>query len=266
MTRAATAVTSTITQSMAHAQFPEAVRRVFTETFTARDIAEPLASFDVSSSAAAVRDFMDSSDFDVVGVRRAGRVVGYVERASLETGLCGEFIRSLEEMPLVDDTAPLLSVLNVLVEAPRLFVTSLGGVGGIIDSADIQKPPVRMWLFGIVTLIEMRCANLIEQRFPADEWKQYLSEGRLQKAQSLLAERRRRSTSVRLFDCLQFADKGQIVARNEELRSSTMFTSRRQVEDAVAKLEQLRNNLAHAQDIPESDWEIIVQLCALITR
>ncbi len=112
----------------------------------------------------------------------------------------------------------------------------------------------------------MRCAELIERNCPHDQWKQLLSEGRLQKAEALLAERRRRNQAVALFDCLQLADKGQIIARHEPLRNQTVFTSRRQVEDAVAKLEQLRNNLAHAQDIPDSDWDTIVQLCAFITR
>jgi hypothetical protein len=68
---------------MANTPFPAAIRRIFTETFTARDIAEPLASFDASTSAAEVGDFMNSSNFDVVGVRKAGRVVGYVERNNL---------------------------------------------------------------------------------------------------------------------------------------------------------------------------------------
>jgi hypothetical protein len=209
---------------------------------------------------------MTTQDFDVVGVRRAGHVVGYVERGSLENGACGVCLRGLEEATMVEDTAPLLKVLTALAGAPFLLVKSLGGVCGIITPADMQKPPVRMWLFGIVTMIEMRCAELIERHCPADSWKQYLSEGRLQKAQALLEERTRRNQSVGLFDCLQFADKGQIISRNEELRNLTIFTSRRQVQEAMRKLEQLRNNLAHAQDIPASDWDTIVQLCSFITR
>jgi hypothetical protein len=251
---------------MSTTQIPDAVRQIFTETFTARDVAEPLASFDSGTSAEEVRDFMNAHDFDVVGVRRSGRVAGYVHRSSLQNGACGNHSRAIEESQLLQDTAPLLKVLTALSNDPILFVNALGGVGGIITAPDVQKPPVRMWLFGIVTLIEMRCAELIERHCPRDEWKQYLSEGRLQKAQTLLAERTRRNQSLRLLDCLQFSDKGQIIARHEELRSSTIFTSRRQVEDAVSKLEQLRNNLAHAQDIPASDWVTIVQLCAFITR
>jgi hypothetical protein len=122
-----------------------------------------------------------------------------------------------------------------------------------------------MWLFGIVTLVEMRFAELIERHCPADGWKKYLSEARLQKAESLLAERGRRNQTVQLFDRLQLSDKGQIIARNEEVRRRTVFASRSQAEEVVKRLEQLRNNLAHAQDILTSDWNTIIQLCEFIT-
>ncbi len=251
---------------MASTAIPPAVRRVFTEAFTARDVAEPLASFDAGTPAEDVRAFLTAMDFDVVGLREEGQVVGYVERASLQGGSCGQYRRSLDEAKVVSDAAPLLSVLAGLNHAPVLFLRVLGTVGGIVTRADLQKPPVRMWLFGIVTLIEMRCAELIEQHCPADAWVQYLSEARLQKAQALLAERRRRNQALRLFDCLQFSDKGQIVARNEEIRQHTVFPSRRRAEEAIKGLEQLRNNLAHAQDILTGDWDTIIQLCEFITR
>ena len=129
---------------------------------------------------------MTAQDFDVIGVRSAGHVIGYVERGSLENGACGDSLRPLGETTLVEDTAPLLKVLTALAGTPFLLVKSLGSVGGIITLADMQKAPVRMWLFGIVTLIEMRCAELIEHHCPADSWKQYLSEGRLQKAADIV--------------------------------------------------------------------------------
>ena len=79
-------------------------------------------------------------------------------------------------------------------------------------------------------------------------------------------ERSRRNQRARLLDCLQFSDKGQIVARHEGIRQLTIFSSRRQAEDAIRKLEQLRNNVAHAQDIAKPDLETIVQLCDFIMR
>jgi hypothetical protein len=229
-----------------------------------RDVAE--ASFDASAPAAEVQAFMNARGFDVVGIRSEGQVVGFVEQTSLQGGDCGQYQRSLEEAKVLNDTASLLAVIMELGNVPFLFVSVLGKVGGIVTLADLQKPPMRMWLFGIVTLVEMRFAELIECYCPADAWQKYLSQGRLQKAQALLEERGRRNQKLQLLDCLQFGDKGQIIARNEEVRKLTIFASRTQVEDATKRLEQLRNNLAHAQEIPTSDWSTITQLCEFIAQ
>jgi hypothetical protein len=247
-------------------KIPEAIRRIFTEAFIARDIAEPLASFDAGTSAAEVRGYMQSKGLQVVGIRRNGEIVGFVEKHSLDGGPCGASQRPMSEARVLSDSTSLLNVLTEMNPAPYLFITLLGAVGGVITPADLQKPPVRMWVFGIVTLIEIRCMELIERYCPADSWKECVSEGRLQKAQALLDERSRRNQNVRLIDCLQFSDKGQIIARHEELRQHTIFASRRQAEDATKKLELLRNNIAHAQDLSKDDMETIVQLCEFITR
>jgi hypothetical protein len=249
---------------MARPRIPDAIRRVFMETFNARDIAEPLPSFDTDSSCATVRNFMQATGADVVGIRTDGRIAGYVESGWLQEGACGQYQQGFAEAIVLEDTAPLLRVLTGLGQAPFGFVTVFGEVCGIITRGNLQKPPVRMWLFGVVTLIEMRCSELIERHCPSESWTRFLSEARLQKARVLLDERRRRNQSLGLLDCLQFSDKGQIIARNEEIRGLTVFRSRRQAEQAVKELEQLRNNLAHAQDFVAADWATIVQLCDFI--
>ena len=75
-----------------------------------------------------------------------------------------------------------------------------------------------------------------------------------------MAERARRNQDLELLDCLQLADKVQIIARNAQLRGMTRFTSRRQLEEAAKMVERLRNNLAHSQDIVTDDWDTIVAL------
>ena len=244
----------------------ENLRRVFTDGFVARDIAEPLISFDATTAASEVAGLLDRRNLDVVGVRKEGVVVGYVERADLSGATCGERIRSIEATMMISETASFADVVLGLADSPRLFVRVLGAVGGIITMSDLQKPPVRMWLFGMITLLEMRMTRLIELNCPGDSWKQHLSESRLKKAQELLEERKRRNQSVELLDCLQISDKGQIIARNEEIRRLTRMQSRRQTEQVIKMLESLRNNLAHSQDIIACDWETIVRLCKDMER
>jgi len=244
----------------------ESLRRVFTDDFVARDIAEPLVSFDHSTAASDVAALMDQRDFGAVGVRREGIVVGYVERKDLCGTTCGEGFRIIEDAMIVSESSTFADVVLKLADSAMLFVRSMGAIGGIVTRSDLQKPPVRMWLFGMITLLEMRTTRLIQLKCPGDSWKQYMSEGRLQKAVALLEERRRRNQNLELIDCLQISDKGQIIARNEEIRRLTMFQSRRQVEQTLQMLESLRNNLAHSQDIIACDWETIVGLCKDMER
>jgi hypothetical protein len=69
-------------RAVPESQIPEAIRRVFLETFTARDIAEPLASFDASSSSTEVSRCMEAQHFDVVGILKEGRIVAFVHRVT----------------------------------------------------------------------------------------------------------------------------------------------------------------------------------------
>lgn len=242
------------------------LRRIFIEGFSANDIAEPLASFDSTASATAVRSIMEEKGYEAVGVRENGTVVGYLERSELKSGTCADFSRPFDEARVLLDSSTFSEVVLALTETPRLFVSLLGAVGGIVTRTDLQKPPVRMWLFGMVTLIEMRFTRLIELFCPDDAWKQFLSEGRVRKAEELLDERTRRNQQINLLNCLQLSDKGQIIARSETLRNSTAFESRRQMDQAFKALERLRNNLAHSQDIVTSDWEIILVLSENLDR
>ena len=54
---------------MSVSRMPRAVECVFLESFSASDVAEPLASFDSSTSCTDVRAFMQARDFDIVGIR-----------------------------------------------------------------------------------------------------------------------------------------------------------------------------------------------------
>ena len=162
---------------------------------------------------------MQAEDFDVVGVRRDGITVGYIDRTDIGVGMCGQNLRAFGDAVVISDVAPLADVVFGLHRSPRLFVRILGTVSGIVTNDDLQKPPVRMWLFGMITLIEMRMSYLVERLCEGESWRQFLSDNRLHKAETLLEERRRRNQSLRLVDCLQFSDKGQIIARNEAIRS-----------------------------------------------
>lgn len=238
---------------------------LFLNGFSARDLADPLPSFDDTTPLTTIRAAMKAQELEVVGVRRAGVIAGWLTRddaASNREPLGG---RPFESASVIADSASLNEVVQGLNVFPCLFVRGFGQVSGLIRRNDLQKPPMRMWLFGLITITELRVTRLIDELCPQESWQKYLSAGRLQKGREFLHERRRRGQSRTLLECLQFADKGQIVARDESLRARTRFASRREVEEFVKALQELRNNLAHSQDI-SGDWDVIHDLATNLHR
>lgn len=258
---------------------------LFLNGFSARDLAEPLMSFDDTTSPVAIRAAMQDHDIDIVGVRRAGEIVGWLHRDDVASGDTPLMVQPFDPQTVIADTASLNEVVGSLMVNPEsdtnlaespidqthpttrpcLFVRAFGHICGLIRLRDLEKPAMRMWLFGLVTIMEQRITRLIDTHCPEGAWQQYMSEGRLHKAAELQVQRRRRGQSPSLLDCLQFGDKAQIVARDDALRQLTRFPSRRAVDEFASSLQDLRNNLAHSQDISDN-WSMICDLTTNLQR
>jgi hypothetical protein len=152
----------------------------------------------------------------------------------------------------------------VLTRHQHCFVSLLGDTSGVIDRNAINNPIARMWLFGIVTIMEMRLAQLIEQIYPHNAWHELLSGGRLQKAKEIQSERQRRNLHSELLECLQLSDKAQILMNHQPTVDAMGFSSKKIAKKVVKDLESLRNHLAHAQDIVSNDWAQIARLALRI--
>ncbi len=245
------------------------VQKTFMRGVQVRDIAEPLPSFDATTPAAEARAALEARGGIVVGVRTGGFVTACADLEALVGGTCGECARPLEAARILSDSATLAELVHALDSEPYVFIRLLGAVSGLVTRADLEDPPVRMWLFGLLSSIEARFVMVIEEHFGADNsaaWAASISSARLEKAVELQAERRRRQLNANLLHCLQFSDKAQIVARNEALRTLVGFASRKRAEQRIKEVERLRNNLAHGQEIVASDWDAIVTLAENLER
>src|SRR5690606_17274967 len=115
---------------------------------------------------------------------------------------------------------------------------------GIVTYADLNKPVIRMYFFGLVSLLEIHFSFWIAQHYGGDSWQDSLAKKRLDAAKEVQDKRRARGQEIELRDCLQFADKRDLVLEKDELREQFEFGSKKAGERFLKKAEELRNALA----------------------
>jgi hypothetical protein len=242
------------------------MKRLFTEGFTVMDIAEPLYSFDAQKNALDAAQLCREHGTEIIGVRQRGVVSGFAIRHDLTAGTCGEHMRDFAEDSILSGSSSYRETIFALDRSQYCFVSILGQVVAYVTRADMEKPPVRMWLFGMITIVEMFMTRTIKSKFPNETWQSEISENRLAKARILQEERQRMNQRAALLDCLHLVDKGHILIKDPVLREDSGFGSMREAKRALKAFESLRNNLAHTHDIVTHDWELIVAMAGRLDR
>lgn len=237
------------------------LRDLFTSYINIRHILEPLKSCKARESAATAKRRMENKDFDAMGVEDKGKVEGYLEKMSLGTGLCRDYIVKFTPSDLVEESTSLVDIFSALRGSPRKFVADQTRVIGIVTRGDLQKAPVRMWLFGLITLLEMNLLRIVRSRYPADSWKACLSDRRIAVAKRLFDSRKKRNEAIDLADCLQFCDKRDLVLRIPEIKESIGKKHKGSAANLLRSVQRLRDKLCHAQDlIEDSTWPELIDL------
>lgn len=237
------------------------LRQLFERSIAVREIAEPLVSFDSNQTPEWVLRFMEDRNFDLVGVRKNGLVSGYVERARLTfSGALEEHLRAFGEEEVLLDGDSILSAMRLLRNTPAVFVAHLGRVNGIVTRGDLQKTPVRMWLFGLISMIEMQLLRLVRRLYPNEIWQEALTLDRMRTIHKIFDERSRRNESIGLTDCLQLCDKAALILKHSGFLHASPFPSKAAGDRFFKELEATRNALAHSQDIISGKWPNLAEL------
>ncbi len=229
------------------------------------DLAEHLASIDDNQPATLAATIMQEQNLEVLGVRRSGSLVGWVQARDLTGQSVGEQMHPFQNEHVLDDSVGLDEVLRTFASAELVFIRWLGVPTGVITRKDLQKAPLRMWMFGIITLFDLNMTDGIELMYPNDTWQTLISAGRMEKVHALNAQRERYGAACRLVDCLQIKDKADILMRDPAHLAALGFSSRRDADRVTSKIESLRNHLAHAQELDAAHLQTCAQLAALVS-
>ena len=240
-----------------------ALRTIFTDNITARNIYEPLLCCPLHSNGYDAREALRIRDFDVAGVKKteSGEVVGYVQASSLGDEDLEKYVKKISSDLLISDSTPIADIFSILNELEFAFVISGKYISGIITKADINKPPVRIYLFGITSLFEMHLSAWVNHYYPDDSWASQVPENRMQEATKIFKLRKGKNQELSFMECLQLCDKRDLLAKSEQFRKDFEF-SRGNFDSFVKDLEKIRNELAHSNYsiIQNLEWSRLIEI------
>ena len=104
-----------------------------------------------------------------------------------------------------------------------------------------------MLLFGMMSVLEMYLASMVDACYPNESFVTNLSPGRLQKAQRLFEAQRENDEEIALVNCLLLTDKTSLLLQDQGLVSFFGFGP--DGRHFFKGVEKLRNRLAHAVDL-----------------
>jgi len=246
-----------------------ALKHIFIDNVTAKCIYEPLLCCPVNSVSRKAKEALKIRNFDVAGVKekKDGPVIGYVVADDIHDDDFKKYVKKIDQELLISDSTPLAEIFSVLSSRHFSFVIYGNNIVGIITRADINKPPVRIYIFGIISLIEMHLNSWINHFYPNNTWVPIICTRRMDDAKIVYEQRKGNNQELTLLECLQLCDKRELLKKIDEFLGIFEF-SKRKFETHIERVEKIRNELAHSQYsiISNMEWDNFIETIAIMEK
>jgi hypothetical protein len=178
------------------------------------------------------------------------RIIGLVELVSFTHGesrphgLVRDQMCWLSEENLIGADAGILTFVRDADRRRCRLVVSGPEISGLVTLSDLQRLPVRAALFAMVTHLEMIMAESIRLEFGQSEnWVTRLPEGRQAKLHDKIGKAKSQDAYIEQLLFTEFCDKVTIIKKSPDF-----CWERKAFEHDLARIQSLRDNLAHAND------------------
>ncbi len=247
------------------------------EGLTAALLASPLQRRHATDEAVTVRAWMDERAFSQVLVENGTETAHrYVTRTRLQSALGDQHLDShavpVPAEALISHDTSIRRLLPMLAQRPFFFTLRHNRIEGIVELSDIDKPPTRLFLFAHIAELESRMTSLIEQHHADDNWLGFVSDSRRRKIEELFQRKRTRDFQTTRLNCTQLCDKRDVMLDSPVLSARLIGRSKSQWNDRFMAIQDLRDNIAHAEFLlPDRNdvnslLEIVATLDDLIER
>jgi hypothetical protein len=227
------------------------LRLLFEEQINVLPIAENLVIFEKEN----FKEEMERRNFHSAVVDVEGVMMKYDEG--------DDVLKPISQEDLMDANTPLLKAFRMLISQRRFFIKDEDGkLSYIVTRTDLDKIPLRIGFFGLISLLETHLKDMIRKQLP--HWEESLTENRLSQARSLYEWKKGRKEEIDLVQCLQFGDLGSIFSKNQRFKKFDASLSRERFVQTMNNIGKLRDALAHSQSHLGFSWDEIDQMIGFI--
>ena len=144
------------------------LEEIFTNQINVLNIAIPVTPLNQNSA----KELCIKNNYDVHLVIEPDREDLHVYLKSTDS------IRPLHDSEVISESTPLLEVIDILCKKEQVFVKVKRNVTHLVTRSDLDSIPVRIWLYGMISLFEIGLKEKIIQ-LDIDWQKNFLLTGYL---------------------------------------------------------------------------------------
>ena len=226
------------------------LNNIFNHNIRAKDLAEFLVSFDYDQPAKSVKEVMKGKGFSVVGVRKYGDVIGFVNVDELNNnGFITDYMEEINYENVISENEGIMETLNKLKENDYYFVKILNHYGGIVTRSDIKKISFRLWVYGTISIFEILLLDILRLlNHNENTVTELLPKSRIKQAKKTFKSRKNRDEFIDFVECLQLVDKLNICLLKNKSILQNLNLSGVKAQSISKDIEYLRNQIAHGND------------------
>ena len=214
-----------------------------------------------------ILEVMHRKNYDIMPVKENGKFVGYVEKSLLvKIKQIEPAIQQIKLDIVVSADTRVHEMIDLFQKSRFFFVNRANDLVGLVTYADLDKIPVRAWLFILISKFEFLLLQLIKNFHKGSSWLDELTPKRRKKIADLFDEKRRHDIDISLEDCLNFGDMIELLECDSKLRSFVGYSSKSSCKRECSGLDVLRNNVMHPSNSLVNNYDGVKTLSERIER
>jgi hypothetical protein len=198
-------------------------------------------------------DWLAERGYDSAPVLKDDRPVGYVTRDAAEDAPSDESVTDIMEPLTVDviiaNNTPVDAVLESLYNRPFYYLADRSSVTGILTRADLNTEPVYQHLYIKVSRLEQTLRKVISEHVP--DWRDTapIHPEKLDNIDHRLSEAKEAGVALGPIHYTQFSTLVEIISDSEIASQAVGFDARHQAKSQLNAITNLRNDVAHSNQI-----------------